>query len=751
VNRTAAFARARRFLNYFAAAKWAAHAAAIGTGILYIALLVLLGLFADLMVNRGRIPAFHQLPTTAQAQFKETLEPGDDEEAYKQRIRDIRQDLTDLLPEASPSAKQSQEVKAPPIEQVWFAEVVRYLKEHVGDDAAELVREAVRQNVADHGLAAGMEREVRYCGVLSLVINTRHGYVSGPLNFLASWNGWWMWQNGNDTYLLGLLVVAIVVVALRAGLMFVNADMAARATIEATTRLRRAIYHHTYRLGTLAFRALGPSEAVGVSTRHLEAVHDGLYYWLTIQFREPIKFALLLILALLVNFWLALAFLMFALLVWLIGGQIAARLRQQGRVSSRRAANQLALIQESLMLMRLVKVYLMELFNQRRVERQLARYSYYQMQRFRGEAIYVPLLVFLGMLATLFLLWVAGLVVLNGQMSVAGGIVLATALVSLYWPFAHWLENRRMLRRGRSSAITLFDFLDRQGSVGQVVEAEFLPGMAKQIEFDNVTLEEPGTGRKLLQGVTLTIQSGQRVAIVGPEDREKHSLVYLIPRFLDPNTGEIRIDGRNLRWVTLDSLRAQIAIVLQHNLVFNDTVANNIGCGDSSFTLPRIVEAAKVAHAHQFIAKLPQGYDTPIGEMGHHLRIGQQFRIALARAILRDPALMIIEEPHTPLDDDTKALIDDTFSRVLAGRTTIFLPHRLSTIRGCDRVFLLVNGRIEAVGEHKELLAQNDLYRHLQYLEFNEFAGLNIGAPMYQGDLFGNSASREEIDTSKLP
>jgi ATP-binding cassette subfamily B protein len=241
------------------------------------------------------------------------------------------------------------------------------------------------------------------------------------------------------------------------------------------------------------------------------------------------------------------------------------------------------------------------------------------------------------------------------------------------------------------------------------------------------------------------------VAIVGPEDREKHSLVYLIPRFLDPNTGEIRIDGRNLRWVTLDSLRAQIAIVLQHNLVFNDTVANNIGCGDSSFTLPRIVEAAKVAHAHQFISKLPQGYDTHIGEMGHHLRIGQQFRIALARAILRDPALMIIEEPHTPLDDDTKALIDDTFSRVLAGRTTIFLPHRLSTIRGCDRVFLLVNGRIEAVGEHKELLAQNDLYRHLQYLEFNEFAGLNIGAPMYQGDLFGNSASREEIDTSKLP
>jgi ATP-binding cassette subfamily B protein len=755
VNRAAAFARARRFLNYFAAAKWAAHGAAAATGILYVALLVVLGLFADLMVNRGRVPAFRQLAPAEQAQFEQSLAPlTEDAELSRQRLRDIYQTLAELGVETPPSAKdakQPNELQLPPPEQVWFTDVVRYLKEHVGDESAEAVREQVRENVKQLGVAAAMEREVDDCGVLSLVVHSRNSYVSGPLNFLASWNGWWMWQAGNTAYLLGLLVVSIVLVVLRAALMFVNYDMAARATIEATTRLRRAIYHHTYRLGTLAFRALGPSEAVGISTRHLEAVHDGLFYWLTVQFRESIKFGLLLILALLVNFWLALAFLMFALLVWLIGGQVAAGLRQQGRVAGHRAANQLALIQESIMLMRLVKVYLMELFNQRRVERQLARYAAYQMHRFRGEAIYGPLLVLLGMLATLFLLYVAGNVVLNGQLSVAGGIVMATALVSLYWPLAHWLEDRRMLRRGRTSAVTLFEFLDRQGSVGQVVEAEFLPGLARQLEFDNVTLQEPGTGRKLLQGVTLTIQAGRRVAIVGPEDMEKHALVYLIPRFLDPNSGEIRIDGKNLRWVTLDSLRAQIAIVLQHNLVFNDTVANNIGCGDSGFTLPRIVEAAKIAHAHQFILKLPQGYDTPIGEQGHSLRIGQQFRIALARAILRDPALMIIEEPHTPLDDDTKALLDDTFSRVLAGRTTIFLPHRLSTIRSCDRVFLLVNGRIEAVGEHKELLAQNDLYRHLQYLEFNEFAGMSMGGSVYNVDLAGNSSGREGADSSKLP
>src|SRR5438876_5173806 len=173
----------------------------------------------------------------------------------------------------------------------------------------------------------------------------------------------------------------------------------------------------------------------------------------------------------------------------------------------------------------------------------------------------------------------------------------------------------------------------------------------------------------LLEGVSLTIQAGQRVALVGSDDLEKRALVYLIPRFLDPTAGEIRIDNHNLRWVTLDSLRAQIAIVLQHNLVFNDTVADNIGCGDPSYTLPQVIEAAKVAHAHQFIQKLPTGYETVIGELGHELGLGQQFRIALARAILRDPALLIIEEPEQQLDEDTKSQLDDTMIRIVPGRT----------------------------------------------------------------------------------
>jgi ATP-binding cassette subfamily B protein len=727
-----AFARARRFLDYHPVAKWSSLVAAVATGVFFVLLLLILALFADLMVNRGEIPAYVNLAARPKHRFQESLQLPQEAETRKQRFGEIRERLKAIgvddprsvalavteTPESLSFQDQERRMQL-----LWFADLPPFMRERVGDDAAEWVRYDLERNLQARGLDAALNQDLQDYGILSLVVGTRGTFQGWFARMLARW-GHWTWREGNTYYLQGLFILALVIALLRTACAFLARYLAAYAVIEAMTRLRRAVYHHTHRLGTLAFKALGPSEAVSVSTRHLEAVHDGLYTWLTVVFREPIKFGLLVLFALLVNFWLALLFLLFAFLVWLIGGQVAAYFRRQGRAASHRAAEQLALIQESLMLMRLVKVYLMELFNQARVERQLARYANAQRRRYFGEAIYRPLLASLGLVAALILLLLAGYVVLGGYLGVTSTLVMATALVSLYWPLETWLDHRRYLRRARDSARVVFAFLDRPGGVGQVGDAEFLPAMARQLEFDDVTLLEPGTGRRLLQGVSLTIQAGQRVAFVGPDDMEKHALVYLLPRFLDPTSGEIRIDRKNLRWVTLDSLRTQIGIVMQHNLVFNDTVANNIGCGDPGYNLPQIIEAAKVAHAHQFIQKLPQGYETPIGEMGHSLNISERFRIALARAILRDPALLVIEEPNTPLDEDSKSLLDDTFARVLPGRTVLFLPHRLSTIRHCDRVFLLYNGRVEAAGDHRELLAQNDLYRHLQYLEFNEFANL---------------------------
>ncbi len=168
--------------------------------------------------------------------------------------------------------------------------------------------------------------------------------------------------------------------------------------------------------------------------------------------------------------------------------------------------------------------------------------------------------------------------------------------------------------------------------------------------------------------------------------------------------------------------------MLQADLVFTDSVAMNIGLGDPSYPLPRIIEAAKVAHCHNFIQDLPHGYDTIIGPLGHYLEPDEQYRIALARAYLHDPSIVIIEEPSVPLDDATKSLIDDTLARLSQDRTLIILPHRLSTIRSCQQIIVLQNGRIESVGQPRQLQNESKLYRHLQYVEFNQFATGDIEA-----------------------
>jgi ATP-binding cassette subfamily B protein len=293
---------------------------------------------------------------------------------------------------------------------------------------------------------------------------------------------------------------------------------------------------------------------------------------------------------------------------------------------------------------------------------------------------------------------------------------MAVALVSLAGPVAGWVDARRKLSRGEEAAAAIFEFLDRKGEAAEAADAEFLPALTNRIEFRGVTLVEPGTGRKLLDDVSFAVPAGGKVAIVGSDTTETHALVYLLPRFLDPTGGEVRIEDKNIRWVTHESLRAQVAVVMQDDLVFTDTVANNIRCGDPGYNLPQVIEAAKLAHAHQFVERLPQGYETVIGGDGVALTPGQRFRVALARALLRDPNVLVLEEPFGPVDDDTLALLDDTLERVSPGRTIFFLAHRLSTLRSVHRVFLLRGGRLEAAGSHRDLWQTNDQYRRLQVL-----------------------------------
>jgi ABC-type multidrug transport system fused ATPase/permease subunit len=226
------------------------------------------------------------------------------------------------------------------------------------------------------------------------------------------------------------------------------------------------------------------------------------------------------------------------------------------------------------------------------------------------------------------------------------------------------------------------------------------------------------------------------------EEDAKLALVCLIPRLIDPKVGRVRIDGQDLRDVTLESIRAQVATVLQADLVFTDSVLVNIGLGDPINTLPRVIEAAKMTHAHHFIQDLPHGYDTIIGPLGHYLKPDEQFRIALARAVLHDPSILIVEEPNQPLDSSTQHFIDDTLTRLSIGRTVIVIPHRLSSVRSSDHVIVLHEGRVEDAGPPSQLQAESKLYRHLVYSEFNEYA---TGGEVEAGQMSDIGAMRRSV------
>ncbi len=689
-------------------ARWGAVLSSIGASVTYVLLLLLLYLFVDLLVSRGEIPSYAGLSTAQKAEFAAEWNARSAEERKTAVDQFGWPDAAARRVAANDAELNGELLPAELWEARWQAGVYHALRTRVNVAAAERYHDSVT--------APKPNPDARpQFGLLSLVVRERNswtGWLPGKLAALAPLT----WNRGNVTYLTALFILALGLAAVRGVLVNALAYVSAAVTLDTVTRLRRAVYFHSYRLGSLTMQAIGTTEAANLLTQRVEEVGDAVHARLTAAIRHPLAIVLLIGLILLVNVWLAVCFLALAGLVWLIGGQVAAHFRREARLGERQAGGLLALLKESMGLFRLVKCYQMERFNQTRVERQLNESARANWRRLRGAALAGPLLGSITLLTGVALLYLAARGILADDFTVAGLAVMAVATMSLAAPLAGLFDFVAKERRGRESAEAIMEFLDRKGETAEAADAEFLPGLTTRMEFRHVTLRDPGTDEAILENVSFAVPAGAKIAIVGQNAAEKRALVYLIPRFLDPTAGEIRIEDKNIRWVTHESLRAQVALVMQDDQTFTDTVANNIGVGSLEYNLPQIIEAAKLAHAHQFIEKLPHGYETLLGGGGYSLTPGERFRVALARALLRDPSILIIEEPVGPIDEDTLALLDDTLARVSVGRTIIFLAQRLSTLRSVNRVFLLKNGHIEAAGPHSDLWRDNDQYRRIQML-----------------------------------
>lgn len=393
------------------------------------------------------------------------------------------------------------------------------------------------------------------------------------------------------------------------------------------------------------------------------------------------------------------------------------KIRKSGHKIQEATADITSLLQETLSSVRVVKSFVRESYEVQRFDEQNKVNFNANMKNAQLMATLSPVVEFTAALGVTAIIWFGGRSVINGDISAGSLVAFLVYAINISNPIKRLTRAIGTVQKALAAAQRVFYVLDLKETIHEKENALLLPNVKGEVQFDHVCFaydpQEP-----VLDDINFTAKEGQVVALVGPSGAGKSTIANLVPRFYDINSGAITIDGYNIADVTLNSLREQVGIVPQETTLFNGSVYTNILYGRLDATLEEVESAAKAANAHEFIEKLPQGYETMLGDRGVNISGGQRQRIAIARAILKNPRILILDEATSALDTESERIVQEALDRLMVGRTSFVIAHRLSTVQNADKILVLDKGRVVEEGNHQELMDKQGLYARLHDIQF---------------------------------
>jgi ATP-binding cassette, subfamily B, bacterial MsbA len=455
-------------------------------------------------------------------------------------------------------------------------------------------------------------------------------------------------------------------------------------------------------------------------TSDVSEIEYGIISMLEITFREPVTILVYLSAMIFMSPQLTLFVLLMLLATGFIVGRIGKSLKRTSAKGQTKLGELMQIIEESVSGLRIIKAFTAEDFQQERFEKENKSYLHLMTKMQRRKDLSSPLSEFLGISIVVMVLWFGGKLVLNPEQSFAPETFVAFMVIfsQLIPPAKSFSSAYYNIQKGLASSERVYKILDTINPITEKENAKSIGHFNHSIEFRNVSFSYNNyDSKQILNDIQLTIKKGKMVAIVGQSGSGKSTLANLLPRFYDVNKGELLIDGSDIRNYKIDDLRKLFGVVSQEAILFNDTVANNISFGLKNVSKDDVIRAAKIANAHEFIIRLENGYDTVIGDRGNKLSGGEKQRLTIARAVLSDPPILILDEATSSLDTESEKLVQDAIYRLMEHRTSIVIAHRLSTIQYADEIVVMQNGSIIERGNHIGLMSKNGAYKKLVELQ----------------------------------